>query len=189
MEKTTLAIGLDVALSSIGVAAVLARGDAIVARVVRSQVTKKCGLSMRLAGLGAFAATLVEEAIRSPKARGAELAIGVENFARGFPYMREEMGMSVGAVRAVLYGRWEVEVVTVPVREAKLVACPGWPGFNKANWERAGRTTKFKASMPDKGSVISGLHSRFGIIARDEHQADAACIALAVARRAGHALA
>lgn len=188
---------MDLALSAAAFSAMVVDEERIVKGIVL--LTHKSGpdtpLSQRLGDLAGCAVSVVREA--TSKARpllpaGAFVRgirkVGVEDFARGFPFMREEMGMVVGAVRAAIYREFEIEVETIPVRAAKIVACPRWPGLNKDNWLAAGRTTKFKASMPDKSSIVSGLQRRYKIKARNDHEADACCVAISLARKHGRAI-
>jgi hypothetical protein len=105
----------------------------------------------------------------------------VEDFARGAKFRREEQGMAVGAL---LVGLGPRPVVMVSPLDAKMVACPKWPGLSKANWAAAGYTKKFKRSMPGKADVISGLQRRWSLTFHDDALADAACVAIYAACRA-----
>lgn len=111
--------------------------------------------------------------------------IGVETYARNQPFRREEMGMSYAAVLLAVPTWRHIEVVDPG--EVKRAVCPRWPGFSKANWIAAGKATAgkpFKRSMPPKSAIRSAL-LRMGIDERNEHTADAICVALAVAKRHG----
>lgn len=115
--------------------------------------------------------------------------LAIEGFARGFTHHREEMGMATGVLRYALHDWDRGELTTIPIREAKKLVCPGWPGLCKANWTAAGYAKKYRASMPDKTAVMAALFKLYGVNAPDDHQADAACIAIAAAVRRGLLLA
>lgn len=108
----------------------------------------------------------------------------VEDFARNARFAREEAGMVQGVCRlAVLDSGRDVPVdpVCVSPRTAKQVACPEWPGWSKKHWQRAGYQSRFKMSMPDKKSVLSGLRSRWGLFCPNDAVGDAVCVALVAA--------
>lgn len=116
---------------------------------------------------------------------------GIEGFSFGARFQREAMGMASAAVRLGIpvppRAAWtsgDVVRIVTPAA-AKAAACPHWHGFTKTNWITAGRKGEFKRSMPPKESVIAGLYTRFKIDARNEHEADAVCVALALAIRDG----
>lgn len=114
--------------------------------------------------------------------------IGIEGFAFNQKFQRENMGMVVGAIRAACWPHVVKHGLTWHVmrsQQAKLLICPKWPGWSLKNWEAAGYTRKFKRSLPDKGSIIAGLHTRFGIIVHNEHEADAITVAIAAAIQSG----
>jgi len=74
------------------------------------------------------------------------------------------------------------EPVRVTASTAKRWVLPNWPGLSKANWAAAGRTTKYKRSMPDKNSVINELYRRFRFKLTDLNASDAALVALWVVK-------
>lgn len=128
-----------------------------------------------------------------PVARGVHkgpLIVGIEDFSRGSRFRREEAGMStavtlLGLQKGIgtLWRNPAAGPVMIPPREVKKTVLPNWHGWSKAHWVASGRTHKFKMSMPDKVSVQSALMRTYRFRFDDEHQADAACVALAVAKR------
>lgn len=193
-EPIRLVVGIDASMSSTGLAAALVRGPDLGSRWATRVILTKPDTpeSLRLAAIADGVVSFVLAAVKSvpvPTRRaGFSTWVAIEDFARGFPFRREEMGMAAGAAISAVCSRLKLEVSRVPVREAKAVACPRWPGLNKANWELARKPGKFKFGMPDKGSVIAGLHRNFRVVTHSEHVADAACVAIALARRLGHAI-
>jgi hypothetical protein len=115
------------------------------------------------------------------------LAAAVEGFSFGSRFRREDMGAAVASIRLAWRHTFEslrspppMRVVT-PAR-AKAAVYPEWHGFSLANWKAAGKTAKFKRSMPDKDSVRSAFFRRFEIgdsVICSSHVCDAACVAVA----------
>lgn len=122
--------------------------------------------------------------VREFAAKNTAAFYAIEGFAFGAKFQREIQGMVHGAILVSLRvgGANKIEIVT-PM-QAKKVACPDFPGWSKENWAKAGYTAKFKRSMPEKTTVMSGLRKRFGFTGLvSDAVADAACVAIAAGYR------
>lgn len=179
MSRPKIIVGVDAALNSVGVAVLRVRRDGrIVACHTKSGKWDGGNGDARLLGLF----TLVYRSLETEPD-----VFAVEDFARNARFRREEAGMSGGVVRLAWamfqskHGFKQPPVLLSP-RQVKVFMCPNWPGWSKAHWERAVYTRKFKMSMPDKASVQSALLRRFKIKAANEHEADAASVALLAAQ-------
>ena len=178
--KYVQAIGLDLSINNVGITrvGVQLRANGKLWVQVQSRHTIKDGDNRSLAlhdrlraihtAIGVY---ILRMSLDDP------ILVGIENFSRGSKFRREEMG-AVFAAAVTAFSRIHPIVLVTP-KAAKAVACPTWSGFNGANWRAAGRTGKFKLSMPEKDDVLNGLYRRFGVSLHDEHQADAACVAIA----------
>ncbi len=187
----TVIYGVDASLSATGLAALRFEKGRVSVIALRTVATKPSTLiGERLRQISAaveafFAASLPV----SPRDGEYQDHFAIEDFSRGSRFHREEMGMVAGVVRLKVLEWANAEMKPIPIREAKKLVCPAWPGLCKANWTAAGYEKKFKLSMPDKGTVMARLFKTYRINAPDEHQADASCVAIACAVRLGLLLA
>lgn len=178
-------LGVDPSLSRCGVALLRVRFG----KRIEAELRSKCVIESSSEELMQNRLWRVQSELRAFTMAVPDFC-GVEDFARNSRFRREEMGMATAAVligieRASRQMSAALPAVSmVSPREAKRTVCPEWHGWNKACWTAAGCTGKFKMSMPDKVSVMRGLHKRFGIKTDDDAIADACCVALHVACRA-----
>ena len=178
--KYVQAIGLDLGINNVGIArvGVQLRESGNLWVQVQARYTIKDGDDRSLElhdRLRAIHVAIFENV--KIMSLGDPILVGIENFSRGSTYRREEMGAVFAAAVTAFPRSYPIALVTP--KQAKAIACPRWPGFNGDNWRAAGRTTKFKLSMPGKDDILNGLYRRFGVALHDEHQADAACVAIA----------
>jgi len=183
---TYKAIGLDHSLTNTGVAFVVTDGNKILNYSTHTiKTTSKEPIEQRVS----FIATGVRKLIASSTIGVCAFDdLGIENVSRGSKFRREEMGMSFAAALIGSYSfvrKGSASVTLVTPQQHKVMLCPNWHGTNKVNWEKMGRTGKFKRSMPDKISTMSALYATHKIKVTNDHESDAAAIAIYVAIKNG----
>lgn len=75
----------------------------------------------------------------------------------------------------------KLEAYTATAAKRHLV--PGWHGWSKANWEKAGYKKKFRKSQPSKSSVASHLATKYGINLANPDMSDAAALGVYMAHK------
>lgn len=88
---------------------------------------------------------------------------------------------TAGACEMGLHKCARVEAYTATAAKRFLV--PGWHGWSKANWEKAGYTKKFRKSQPSKSAVASHLAKKFGINLANPDISDAAALGVYMAHK------
>ncbi len=180
MATISTYVGVDHSLSACGFAEIVVRDGQIASHRAATVGTDPVdGLSSRLGLIGTAFLEFIDWE-KDPR-------FAIEGFAFGARFSRETMAMVVGAIRyaAAAMRPADPEFVTIPPATVKRVLVPEWHGFSLDNWTAAGRTTKFKRSMPPKEDVIAGLFRLYGINCLDDAQADATGVAIAAAIKNG----
>lgn len=170
-------VGIDISMGATGVV-VIRGGLKCPTELVSSHVCSApdpdgtgTDKGMRLHELG----SAIESAIGARRIEGTF----VEGYSFGSPHAARRIAETHGAVFAMLWRVYRQMPVYVSPMTAKKAACPMHPGFSKDNWARAGKTGKWKRSMPDKADVIRGVYREFGVSLATDAEADAFSVAIA----------
>lgn len=173
VPKSVVVIGIDPSFTACGIASVLVSSNEV--RVWASEVISTPSEDDYAERLWA-----IHSGVREFVSRTTEATVhAIEGFAYGAKFNREAQGMVYGACLVALRvgGAEKIEIVTPA--QAKKIACPDFAGWSKDKWAAAGYTTKFKRSMPEKATILSGLRRRYGFAAMSDAVGDAVCVAIA----------
>lgn len=191
MSKIVHVVGLDLSLSATGVALFThnlgVSGPKTNMRLVRTTVCSACPSDGTRTDKGERLHGIWREivlAIGDPSP-DVEFVVFAEGYSFGSKFSQQTLGEVHGVVHERVHAEYGVHVRYISPATAKKVACPRWHGWSIANWTAAGKTTKWKRSMPGKEDVLRGLWTEHKLRIATDAEGDAICVALAGAASLG----